>query len=1136
MANILRLLFSMKSMAVGLFLFLLAIGTATIIESKFGIQTAKIIIYNHWWFELLLVWLTLNMVANIFRYKMFAREKIAMLMFHVSFIIIIVGAAITRYISYEGQMKLPEPQLDGALIPVDFIYSSEPKVMLTFDDKFMIDPKMYFSEVLDNGFEESLDIPTMEGPVIMKYVDFKSDCIDSLIVNDTIRDYVLDIVTGGMSSNYLAKDNFVMVGEIPVSFEKENAAHGVHIFDVKGKLMMKTDFPMTYLPMSEMQKARQSGEEVNDSLYVHIPTDTLVDFRSTTLYQVQGQQFVFKEKINHARMGLVKSPEKKAGEDFLTLSLKNGNDEKIITLRGGMGKIPEKQYFELNGHQLTAMYGSTPVKIPFALACNDFQLDRYPGSDAPSSFASVVSVFNPEMQVEHTQRIFMNHVMDYKGFRFFQSGYYPDESGTILSVNHDYWGTTITYIGYLMMAIGMIMSIFAPIGRMRELAGKLDKASKKKKQLLSALLILVMSSFYSAGQELHDHNHDHDHAHEEVVADVEPADSSVYFISEDHADKLAMMMVQDFDGRTVPFHTVCDKLLRKIYRGTKYKDENGQAYDPVQAIFSMHMYPTGWMNKKIVYVARALRDTLHVDGSYASINDLLDEDKRFKYFDEYQKAHQKLDKEKTEFDKQLVKLVERYQIIQSFPSWTYMKIIPVHSADNNTWFNPMSTEVIENEEDQFKASMEYFRDVFEATHSKDYSKADKELGEFLAIQRERAGELAPTEAMMKMEVMYNKMNVFKNVAYGYILLGFILLIFFFSEILSKKGEYASNTAKWIKRIFVGIAVVLFVYHGYGLGVRWYLAGHAPWSNGYEAVVFIAWVTMIAGFAFMRRNGVILPATMILAFFMIFVTEMNLLDPEITNLQPVLKSYWLMIHVAIITGSYGFLGLGAIVSLMNLFLYILRNKENGKFVTININEITYVSEMTITIGLFMLTIGTFLGGIWANESWGRYWGWDPKEVWALVSVLVYAVILHLRFIPALKSKFIFNVVSFWGYSTIIFTFFGVNFYLVGLHSYAQGDGLGEIPSWIYYTVFIFYFLTEFAAVRHQLYKKAASEISLNDFMKKFTYLFGGFILVLVFLVITKAMTGTQMFHVMAYAGISMIITNLVMFGYIKSVKN
>jgi cytochrome c biogenesis factor len=127
---------------------------------------------------------------------------------------------------------------------------------------------------------------------------------------------------------------------------------------------------------------------------------------------------------------------------------------------------------------------------------------------------------------------------------------------------------------------------------------------------------------------------------------------------------------------------------------------------------------------------------------------------------------------------------------------------------------------------------------------------------------------------------------------------------------------------------------------------------------------------------------------------------------------------------------------------------------------------------------MLTIGTFLGGVWANESWGRYWGWDPKETWALVSVLVYAVILHLRYIPALSGKFTFNVVSFWGYSAILFTFFGVNFYLVGLHSYAQGEGLGQFPDWILYTALGFLALTIIAGIKNNQYGQLVKKEALN----------------------------------------------------------
>jgi cytochrome c-type biogenesis protein CcsB len=298
-----------------------------------------------------------------------------------------------------------------------------------------------------------------------------------------------------------------------------------------------------------------------------------------------------------------------------------------------------------------------------------------------------------------------------------------------------------------------------------------------------------------------------------------------------------------------------------------------------------------------------------------------------------------------------------------------------------------------------------------------------------------------------------------------------MLILFFIQIFVSSKEKLIRIFNFSRKGLFYILLGVFGFHAAGLIIRWLVSGHVPWSNGYEAVVFIAWVTMLAGFIFSRKNAVVIAGTAVLASLMIFVTELNLLDPEITPLQPVLKSYWLMIHVAVITGSYGFLGLACILGFLNLTLYIFRTPKTAKTISTNITELTYISEMTMTIGVFMLTIGTFLGGIWANESWGRYWGWDPKETWALVSVLVYATILHLRFIPGLKSKFVFNLVSFWGYSAILFTFFGVNFVLVGLHSYAQGDGLGDIPSWIIYTIFVFIIYSLIAFWRKKTFAKS-----------------------------------------------------------------
>ena len=262
------------------------------------------------------------------------------------------------------------------------------------------------------------------------------------------------------------------------------------------------------------------------------------------------------------------------------------------------------------------------------------------------------------------------------------------------------------------------------------------------------------------------------------------------------------------------------------------------------------------------------------------------------------------------------------------------------------------------------------------------------------------------------------------------------------------------------KIGVFLFAGLWLAHGCGLGLRWYLSGHAPWSNGYEAIVFIGFVTALAGLLFSKQSKIVVGATGILAWLMLFVAHMNNMDPQISPLVPVLKSYWLMIHVAIITGSYGFLGLSSILGIINLFIDVFKNKVTKKRLNLTAKELRYIGEMSMTIGLFMLTIGTFLGGVWANESWGRYWGWDAKETWALASVLVYTIILHFRFIPGLKSDYTFNLWSLWGFSSIIMTFYGVNYYLAGLHSYATGEPV-PIPYWVPMTVLLFSILSALA---------------------------------------------------------------------------
>ncbi|MEN9994006.1 MAG: hypothetical protein RL762_663 [Bacteroidota bacterium] len=1063
MDKLLSSLFSMRWASVGLIVFLVAIGAATFIESIHGIQAAKISIYNAFWFEGLLLYLVLALVSNIFRYKMFTRAKIAMLSFHLSFIVILAGAAVTRYISFEGQMVIRE----GA--GNNFIYTADPYVLINAQDMNSKSRptlqawKTYLSEFNSNDFE--YDTKVGKKNVTLRYIDFKSDRVDSLQVNQKFKESALELVTEGKRSNFLAENDVLMVGQTPFYYasarpDSPNQAPGIYLHHKNGKTWVYPSVALKSLPMREMEKIRASGQAPADSLYQNYALNTWSEFTPFSLYLVGNQQVVFKRHIPHAKKVLVKAAKKNTGKDYLTIELNDGKATKIVRLQGGKGQFPKPERFAMNGVVYQLEYGSIQKNIPFTVQCRDFRLDRYPGSNSPSSFESELTIDDQRNNVKLNRRVFMNNVIDYDGYRFFQSSYELDnpstpenEEGTVLSVNHDALGTNITYFGYLLMALAMILSLFAPAGRFAFLSEQLQKV-KAKKASLSIIALLLTSNLLAQ----HQHQHKAKPVHHEI--------------SSEHADELASLLVQDYEGRIVPFHTLADQLTRKLTHSNKYKDLNA-----VQFVLSLHMYPSYWVSQPFIQVPRSLREPLKLK-EFGSIMSLSSKNSEFKWMAQYQAAHQKLESKRNEFDKKLIKLNEKYEVANNIFMWQFMRVIPGKNDANNTWFVPLSMELGKKDTLSSKMFVNYLAAVHDGGQRHTFGEATDILKTFKKFQRKAGKAVAPSESVVNLEISYNNMEIFKHAYQLYLLSGVLLLIVFFIGIFFR-SEQALGKLKWPKRIFIAITVITFVYHGVGLGLRWAISGHAPWSNGYEAIVFIGWVTMIAGFAFAKKNQVVLAGAAILAALMLWVTEMNLMDPEITPLVPVLKSYWLMIHVAIITGSYGFLGLACILGLVNLKLYLLQSEKSATLIKLNIQEITYISEMTMTVGLYMLTIGTFLGGVWANESWGRYWGWDPKETWALVSVLVYAVILHFRMIPGLQGRFLFNALAFWGYSAILFTFFGVNFMLVGLHSYAQGEGLGQFPTWLIYLIIAFALLTTLAFLRNKSIEKKQKDALLNS---------------------------------------------------------
>ena len=482
----------------------------------------------------------------------------------------------------------------------------------------------------------------------------------------------------------------------------------------------------------------------------------------------------------------------------------------------------------------------------------------------------------------------------------------------------------------------------------------------------------------------------------------------------------------------------------------------------------MLAFPHYWQDVPMIRVTHPkLKKFLGVDGKYISMNNMFDADFNYKLADLVEEVNRKKSSMRSKFDIDVLKVDERVNIAFLIYTGRMLNLFPDPASPNHKWY-PVNADPFpfHGQDSLFVRSIwpMYLGAVRESAKDNDWGKADEMLGYIAEYQQRFGKDVIPPGDKVKTEILYNKLDIFNRLFGIYGLIGFLMLILLFIGVFKK-----SKTVDLTVRVLKWLLILSLLAHTVGLGLRWYISGHAPWSNAYESMVFIAWATVLAGFIFSRRSAITLAVTGIMASMILMAAHLNWMDPEITNLVPVLNSYWLMIHVAVITSSYGFLGLGSLLAFLNLILIIFRNNKNKKKLNATLNELTIINEMTLEVGLFMLTIGTFLGGVWANESWGRYWGWDAKETWALVSVLVYVFVVHMRFIPKLNNKFAFNTGALLAYSSIMMTYFGVNYYLSGLHSYATGDPF-PIPTFVPVTLVIVFMVILLAYFRNRKFEK------------------------------------------------------------------
>jgi cytochrome c-type biogenesis protein CcsB len=1003
-------LFNTRAAGLYILLFAAAIGIATFIENDFGTSAAQKVIYKSWWFELLLVLFGITIIVNIFKFRMIQQKKWPLLLFHGAIIIILIGAGVTRYFGFEGIMHIRENNTANSFLSSNaFLKFKVNKNNETFD----FDEPVLFASLGNNSWHEEY---LVDGDLIS--VDVKEFIPNpKQVLTESIdgRATLQIVVSGanGREEYYISEGQTKRIRNVIYNFKDAQLPDAINIRFRNDSLQFNSNRTLTRMEMVTQRR---------DTL---LPTGAYRPLILRSLYSVGINNFVLSDFRKKGKIRIESEESKVRNESLTALLLDvtiNGNSKEayVYGSRGVEGR-PQQLSFEELG--LAVSYGAKEITVPFRVQLNKFIMEKYPGTNSAASYASEVTLVDDTKNVKMDYRIFMNNILDYGGYRFFQSSFDKDEKGTYLSVNNDFWGTWISYLGYALLTIGMILTFFSKKTRFYQVTQKIKKLRAKSSTFV---FVLFLSSSFSYAQS---------QTFVDNAVEVE------------HANAFSELVVQDFKGRMKPVHTLSREIMRKLARKESMYDLTAD-----QILLSMFINKQDWYKAGIIKLGKHkdIHKNLSVGGDYASYADFFKTNGEYKLRDEVRRVYGLEPIDRGVYEKELLKIDERVNILSMVFSGSLLKIVPNPNDPNNSWeSNAAHNHSANDGHNHSTIAKDFFTSYSEALKkavvSNDYTEAGQLLNELKIYQLEEGADIIPSESELSAEILLNTLNVFTRLAGFYMLLGIAFLFFLFLSVFKPKINL-----KKAYLILFSLVILGFVFHTVGLGLRWYVSGRAPWSNGYESMIYIAWTSTLAGLLFTRRSFGGLAATMVLAATILLVSMLSFLDPEITPLVPVLKSYWLTIHVSLIAGSYGFLMLGAIIGLINLILMVFMKDSNKKRIKRIVKEMSNISELTLIGGLFMVSIGTYLGGIWANESWGRYWGWDAKETWALVTILVYAFILHMRLIPKLKGLFAYNVATTFGLASVIMTYYGVNYYLSGLHSYATGDPI-PIPNWVYVVV-------------------------------------------------------------------------------------
>lgn len=658
--------------------------------------------------------------------------------------------------------------------------------------------------------------------------------------------------------------------------------------------------------------------------------------------------------------------------------------------------------------------GNMQAELPFELELQDFKLIRYPGSLSPSSYESYLKIYTTHGV--HETKVYMNNVLDIEGYRFFQASYDEDERGSVLSVSYDSMGRNITYLGYICLFIGLARCMFSSNSRFMSARKRLSRLT------VSAMVAAIMSLGVSMTCNAND-------------------------IPQHHLDAFGRLTMQSANGRMIPVNTFAEELFKKL------DIHDCLSVSSEQWLLEVITDAPKWANIPLIPI-----ENINIEDKYGwrrdriSYRDVFSEEGKYILADDIAFIHHKSPEQRDNYDKDMIKLDERINILHQLFNLQLLRIFPSPEGKaNNLWLaagddlsivDPITSATIRSMFDNYRTSVQMGLD------KKGWSEADKAL-EIIDKYQKTHGSHLINEKKIKAEIIYNKYNFLDICKKIDLIAGGLLLIFTFYAWFYPNSFFLRR----VKRLLVFCIGTGLLIHSCALILRWYISGYAPWSNSYETMVSIAWVSAMGGILFSKRDSMTCALATLLGGIALFVSELNWMDPQITPLVPVLKSPWLMFHVAALMASYGLLGICCLIGTINLILTKFSVKY--EIISIQIKRLTLINEMLLIIGLIFMVIGIFLGAVWANESWGRYWGWDPKETWALISMIVYSFILHIHwFYPTTNSKR-FNLLSQLGFLSVLMTYFGVNYFLNGMHSYGNTSSLSSVDIRIFIAVILFF---------------------------------------------------------------------------------